>query len=142
MSNPPKESIEAGEWKRSTNFMEHPVFHRWSCICDTLHDLVPSAQFKKREKHPWRSDTFTKSNTHLWVLLTFFKMYKWYQTAQRTTCRLFYFHVIFVHVLERAARVALARQGLRLYTKSFSLTYTRTKSFYLKSKPNKYHAVF
>ena len=28
--------------------------------CDPLHDLVPFAQFKKREKHPWRSVTFSK----------------------------------------------------------------------------------
>ena len=27
--------------------------------CDPLHDLVPFAQFKKREKHPWRSVTFS-----------------------------------------------------------------------------------
>ena len=27
-------------------------------ICDALRDLVPFAQFKKREQHPWRSDTF------------------------------------------------------------------------------------
>ena len=27
-------------------------------ICDALHDLVPFVQFKKREKHPWRSVTF------------------------------------------------------------------------------------
>ena len=26
-------------------------------ICDALRDLVPFVQFKKREKHPWRSDT-------------------------------------------------------------------------------------
>ena len=25
-----------------------------------LHDFVPFAQFKKREKHPWRSATFGK----------------------------------------------------------------------------------
>ena len=31
-------------------------------IEDALGDLVPLVQFKKREKHPWRSDTFTKSN--------------------------------------------------------------------------------
>ena len=24
-------------------------------ICDALRDLVPFVQFKKREKHPWRS---------------------------------------------------------------------------------------
>ena len=28
---------------------------------------------------------FTKSNTHLWVFFTFFKLYTWYQIAQRTT---------------------------------------------------------
>ena len=27
---------------------------------DVLHDLVPFVQFKKREKHPWRSVTFSK----------------------------------------------------------------------------------
>ena len=29
-------------------------------IYDALHDLVPSVQFKKREKHPWRNVTFSK----------------------------------------------------------------------------------
>ena len=29
-------------------------------ICDVLRDLVPSAQFKNREKHPWRSVNFSK----------------------------------------------------------------------------------
>ena len=28
--------------------------------CGVLRDLVPCAQFKKREKHPWRSVTFSK----------------------------------------------------------------------------------
>ena len=28
--------------------------------CDALRDFVPFAQFKKREKQPWRSDTFSK----------------------------------------------------------------------------------
>ena len=27
---------------------------------DVLRDLVPFVQFKKREKHPWRSVTFNK----------------------------------------------------------------------------------
>ena len=30
------------------------------CICDALPDLVPFAQFKKRNKHPRRSVTFSK----------------------------------------------------------------------------------
>ena len=29
-------------------------------ICDALPDLVPFVQFKKREKHPWKSVTFSK----------------------------------------------------------------------------------
>ena len=29
-------------------------------ICDVLCDLVPFVQFKKREKHSWRSVTFRK----------------------------------------------------------------------------------
>ena len=29
-------------------------------ICDALLDLVPFVQFKRREKHPWRSVNFSK----------------------------------------------------------------------------------
>ena len=29
-------------------------------ICDSLRDLVPFVQFKKHEKHPWRSINFSK----------------------------------------------------------------------------------
>ena len=29
-------------------------------ICDALRDLVPFVQFKKREKHLWRSVNFSK----------------------------------------------------------------------------------
>ena len=29
-------------------------------ICGAMRDLVPFVQFKKREKHPWRSVTFSK----------------------------------------------------------------------------------
>ena len=28
--------------------------------CDTLRDLIIFVQFKKREKHPWTSVTFSK----------------------------------------------------------------------------------
>ena len=28
--------------------------------CDALRDLAPLVQFEKREKHPWRSVTFSK----------------------------------------------------------------------------------
>ena len=42
------------------------IYHEALCCRDALRDLVPFVQFKKREKHPWRSVTFsnfTKSNT-------------------------------------------------------------------------------
>ena len=38
-------------------------------VCDAMRDLVPFVQFKKHEKHPWRSVTFSCSLT----LLTFLK---------------------------------------------------------------------
>ena len=61
--------------------------------CDALRDLVPFVQFKKREKHSGRSVTFskacnfTKSNTLPSVFFTFFKLYDWYQIAQRISNR-------------------------------------------------------
>ena len=51
---------------------------RFGTICTIL----------KSEKHPWRSANFsTKINTPLWVFFTLFKLYKWYQIAQRITYR-------------------------------------------------------
>ena len=32
--------------------------HKQNEICDALRDLVAFVQFKKREKHPWRSVNF------------------------------------------------------------------------------------
>ena len=62
-------------------------------MCDALRDLVAFVQFKKHEKHPWRSVTFSKvagkSNTPPWVFLFFIKLYKCYQTARRITCSSF-----------------------------------------------------
>ena len=55
-------------------------------ICGALLDLVAFVQFKKREKHPWRSVNFsTKIHTPPWVFFTFFKLYKCNQIAQRIT---------------------------------------------------------
>ena len=59
----------------------------------TLRKFGPFVQFKKREKHQCRSVNFskvagfTKINTPPWVFFTFFKLYKWYQIAQRITFR-------------------------------------------------------
>ena len=59
-------------------------------ICGVLRDLQPFVQFKKREKHPWRTVTFqtcnfTKINPPPWMFFTFFKLYRWYQIAQNIT---------------------------------------------------------
>ena len=35
----------------------------WKRICDALHDLEPFVECKIREKHPWRSVTFSKSKS-------------------------------------------------------------------------------
>ena len=36
------------------------TFDLYFKICGTLRDLVPFVQFKKHEKHPWRSVNFSK----------------------------------------------------------------------------------
>ena len=38
----------------------NPYFYWTTYNCDALRDLVPFAQFKRREKHPWRSVDFSK----------------------------------------------------------------------------------
>ena len=52
-------------------------------ICDALRDLVPFAQFKKRE------------NTHGGVFFTFLKLRKWYQVVQNIT-----------HIFNRTASIS------------------------------------
>ena len=37
------------------------VYHEGKC--DVSHDLVPFVQYKKREKHPWRSALLAKLQT-------------------------------------------------------------------------------
>ena len=60
-----------------------------------LRDLVPLCNLKNVKNTHWgvlilvklqvEACNFTKINTPPWVLFTFFKLYKWYQIAQRTT---------------------------------------------------------
>ena len=63
-------------------------------IWDVLRDLILFVQFKKREKYPWRSVTFSKwvytfskfsyfywKYRCSWVFFASFKLYKWYQIA-------------------------------------------------------------
>ena len=57
-------------------------------ICDALRDLALFLQFRKNEKHLWRSVTFskvTKIITSPWVFLNFLKLYKWYKIVQRVS---------------------------------------------------------
>ena len=64
-------------------------------ICDALGNLVPFAQFRKREnthgevlclvKLQTEACSFTKRDTSPWVFFTFFKLNKWYQFAQSST---------------------------------------------------------
>ena len=35
--------------------MPNSLLHIMTCVCNTLRDLVPFVQFKKLEKHPWKS---------------------------------------------------------------------------------------
>ena len=35
--------------------------NKYQEICDILRDLVPFVQFKKREKHPWMSVTYSNA---------------------------------------------------------------------------------
>ena len=57
--------------------LEQAYEDMWN-ICDVLRDLAPFVKFKKCEKQPWRSVTFSKvagfikSNTTPWVFFTFF----------------------------------------------------------------------
>ena len=51
--------------------LQHRVQHkiRYASFCHALGDLVPFVQFEKREKHPWRSVTFSKPATLLKLTL-------------------------------------------------------------------------
>ena len=51
---------ETSFFKRK-NQVDIIIFLNFFCIYDTLHDLVPLVQFKKREKHPRRNVTFSKA---------------------------------------------------------------------------------
>ena len=80
-------------------------------LSDALCNWVPFVQFMKREKHPWRSVTFsTNSNTPPWVFFTFFKLHRWYQIAQRIShfrCLVYMngnFHCFLWWVIRRGVR--------------------------------------
>ena len=41
-------------------FIHYISNKEFGVTCGVLRDLVPFVQFKKREKHPWRSVTFSR----------------------------------------------------------------------------------
>ena len=70
------------------------IYKAKTSICDTLSDLVPIVQCKKRENtygavlllvKLFLTCNLAKSNTPPWVFFIFFKLCKWYQNAQRVT---------------------------------------------------------
>ena len=101
-------------WKKRVHFLLR-LFHEHLCftsiyrvlskvseyICDALRDLVPFVQFKKLEKHLWRSVNFSKvaGFSLPWVFFTFFKFYKWYQIAQRITYILLHIKIVLFQTL-------------------------------------------
>ena len=59
--------------KKIKNFILQEVFqlhklssvtHTSNKVCGALRDLIPRAQLKKREKHPWRSVTLKVTLLH------------------------------------------------------------------------------
>ena len=77
------------------------TFIRLSCnvlkfICDVLRDLVPFVQFKKREKHPWRSATFcNKSNTSSISVFHMFKIVQMVPNRAKHHIWMSYVHSIY-----------------------------------------------
>ena len=60
---------------------------------------------------------FTKINTPPWVFFTFFKLYKWYQIAQRTTTELLISQIMFM--IDRALDYVITPQNLLLILSEF-----------------------
>ena len=80
-------------------------------ICYALRDLVPFAQFQKREKHSWSSVTFSKvkSKTPPWVFFTFFKIV---QTVQNRATHHIYEYSDFMSLsLQYQVEISVAMSG-------------------------------
>ena len=64
--------------------------------CDALRDLVPFVHFNKREKHPWKSVTFSKVALLHRYFSRFLKLHKWYKIVQSMTM----FELMITHMTE------------------------------------------
>ena len=110
--------------------------------------MVPFVQFKKGEKHLWRSVNFsTKINTPPWLFFTFFKLYKWHQIAQRITYTPLYpqpcyvnkiFQQVFdklIHVHGEVLKPLLSGRFLILHVRHllwFSFYHCQMSPFYIR----------
>ena len=55
-----QQALQWKKYRRLKNVIEFYSSIGKGIICDVLRDLLPFVQFEKREKHPWRSVTFSK----------------------------------------------------------------------------------
>ena len=74
-------NVETGPWSLDLkNVMLCAIWnhlHNLRNVKNALGKLLPLVKFQAK------ASNFTKSNTPPWVFITFFKLYKWYQIAQR-----------------------------------------------------------
>ena len=79
--------------------------------CDALRDLVPFVQFKKRKKHPWRSDTFSKvagfSNGHFYIWSTEDVLNYLLQIVSLKTCYQYYSNLLEIRIFRRLFKLCL-----------------------------------
>ena len=76
-------TIKMSEQRYSCGICCSPLINCANVMEDVLRDLVPFVQFKKREKHPRKSVTFSYWKQHYsMVVFTFLNLYKSYQIAR------------------------------------------------------------
>ena len=75
--------IQANKQTKIIQTFSHKNYNK--DIWDASHNLATFVQFKKSNKHPWRSVeacNVIKSKTPPWMFFMFSKVFKWYQIAQ------------------------------------------------------------
>ena len=103
-------------------------------ICDALRDLVLFVQFKKREKHPWRSVNFsTKSNTPPWVISRFLN----YTNGTKSRKTSYLYNVFVEHIVANTALLLgnfLCQQNIQPETYLESSRTSTMELFYKNSE--------
>ena len=98
----------------SRNHLQISILILVIIFCDALHDLVPFVQFKNlKNTHAGVlllvKLQASKSNTPPWVFFTFFKLYKWYQIAQRTTLMIIKNNKPFIEIRNHGTQHAILK---------------------------------